>query len=441
MADAKAIRRSASVAQNRKANVVIVSATYGTTNQLLELIDIALAGNENKRDQLFNDLYNRHLSIAQALELSDEDSNQVHELLLEIKALAKGITLLGDYSFRAKDNLLSHGERLSSIFMQKALSQCLDQEVLLVDARKIIATNNHYGSASPMIEKTAKQAEQHLVPLLKSGKVIVSQGFIGLSEEGYTSTLGRGGSDYSASLFAEAIGAKLVEIWTDVAGIASTDPRLCNNAKPLKEITYKEACELATFGAKVLHPTSLWPAMRKNIPVYVGSSMEPEKQGTKIVLEAQDKPLVRAIALRRKQSLLTITTPRMVNTHGFLQNVFRVFAEHEISVDLVTTSEISVAITMNESSAINESLLQALSEIGEVEQEKDLALISLVGTRISNTAGLSKEIFTQLADINVRMICQGASASNICFLIEENHAEDAVKMLHRRFLESEFANS
>jgi len=437
MADAAAIRRSANIALQKASSIVIVSATYGTTNQILELIDCALEKGELACDNLYQDLFAKHSKICQELELDEKARTTVFSLLNDLQALLKGISLLQDCSLKARDHVLSHGERISSILIAETLKQSQNEkEVILFDAREIIATNDAYGAAIPDIAKISLLAKEKLRPLINKNSIIVSQGFIGRNQAGITTTLGRGGSDYSASLFAEAIDADLIEIWTDVAGVASTDPRICSHAKSLKEITYKEACELATFGAKVLHPTSLWPAMRKNIPVYVGSSIEPDAVGTTIVNTSKEKPLIRAIALRRKQSLVTISTPRMVNTHGFLYNVFRIFTEHEVSVDLVTTSEISVAITLNQSMPNAQKFMAKLKEIGEVELQDGLALISLVGSDISLTPGLSKDIFTHLSDVNVRMICQGASASNICFLIDEKYAEQTVKALHKRFLES-----
>lgn len=437
MANADAIRRSAEVAKNQASNIVVVSATFGTTNQILNLIQTALLSSIEKTEAVFLELKTKHLQINEDLGISEKAKLSIEQLLNEAEALAKGICLLKDCSPKAKDNILSIGERISSLYMTEALNQTLESKnAHYFDIREVMLTNDNYGSAYPQIKAIENLAKEKLLPLLEENRVLVTQGFIGRNEEGFTTTIGRGGSDYSASLIGEAVNADLIEIWTDVAGVATTDPRICEKATPINEMTYQEACELATFGAKILHPTSLWPAMRKNIPVFVGSSIEAKKQGTLITHQTKENPLVRAIALREKQALVTLTTPRMVNTHGFLFNVFKIFNDHELSIDLVTTAEISVAITLNEELLEDKYLLKDLERIADVRVDRGLSLVSLVGAEISKTPGLSKSIFSSLSDMNVRMICQGASASNICFLLSSSIASEAVKRLHAHFLES-----
>jgi aspartate kinase len=250
-----------------------------------------------------------------------------------------------------------------------------------------------------------------------------------------TTTLGRGGSDYSAAILAEGVGADELEIWTDVAGIATTDPRLCPAAKPIHEISFKEASELATFGAKVLHPATLLPAIRKNIPVFVGSSFDAEARGTWVKKEVTEHPLIRAMALRKKQVLVTISTPEMLHTHGFLFQVFRIFNEHKVSIDAITTSEISVSVTLDDSTLLNKKLIADLSQIADVQVEDNLCLISLIGNNINHTSGLAKKIFETIPEINVRMICLGASKHNFCFLVKEDQGAEAVQKLHAKFIE------
>ncbi|MEI8347865.1 MAG: aspartate kinase, partial [Pseudomonadota bacterium] len=264
-----------------------------------------------------------------------------------------------------------------------------------------------------------------------------TQGYIGQTAEGANTTLGRGGSDYSAALVAEAVSADILEIWTDVAGIATTDPRICPNAAPISEISFSEASELATFGAKILHPATLAPALRSGIPVYVGSSYEPAKEGTWVRKETVSAPLIRAMAVRRNQVLLTISTPKMLQAHGFLAAIFKIFSEHKISVDAITTSEISVAMTLNDASQLTKNLIKDLSDIGDVKVEEGLSLVSIIGNNILHTAGLGKKIFSTLEEINIRMICLGASVHNLCFLVNNGDGDKAIKKLHHVFIESE----
>jgi aspartate kinase len=330
---------------------------------------------------------------------------------------------------------------MSSVLFSYALKTVLKNRgssvhVSLLDVREIMLTDDQFGKARPQIEKIAKRAEGLSHSLRNDKKVYVTQGFIGMTEEGLTTTLGRGGSDYSAALLAEAVSADVLEIWTDVAGIATTDPRLVPEAKPIDEISFKEASELAVFGAKVLHPATLLPAMRKNIPTFVGSSFEAKAQGTWIRREVNNHPLIRALALRRKQALVTVSTPEMLNAYGFLFQIFKIFNDHQVSIDAITTSEISVSVTLDESTLANKALLKDLEKIAEVTVEDQLCLISLIGNNINHTPGLAKKIFDSIPEINVRMICLGASKHNFCFLVSENQGQEALKKLHRNFLQS-----
>ena len=233
--------------------------------------------------------------------------------------------------------------------------------------------------------------------------------------------------------------ADVLQIWTDVAGIASTDPRLCKDAKPISEITFSEASELANFGAKILHPATLSPAAEVNIPVFVGSSYEPNSCGTWISKETTSRPLIRAMAMRTDQTLLTITNPKMLQTCGFLFSIFKVFNDHKISVDSITTSEISVAMTLNGQvdQNISEEFIAELSELGELQREENLSLISLIGNKINHTPGLAARVFNSIPEINVRMICLGASKHNFCFLVASNVGKQAIQSLHQTFIGKE----
>lgn len=437
MADETAIRRSANVVFSKEnIQLVVVSATSGTTNKLLELVELTQKDSWENCQNLVESIRIKHLKITRALECHEEICNAIDKLLKELETIARGMFLLKDPSLKAIDRIQSIGERVSSHLMVKALQDLGIGNVEYLDARTIIRTDDQFSKALPNIEKIESLAEEQLVPKLRHGFVFVTQGFIGSSDEGFTTTLGRGGSDYSAALFGEAISAKDIQIWTDVSGVATTDPRICPKAEPIEEISFSEAAELATFGAKILHPTTLWPAMRKDIPVFVGNSMSPDDKGTWIREAADDKPLVRAMALRKNQSLLTLTTPRMLHTHGFLAKVFEVFSRHQLSIDLITTSEISIALTLDDASLLNKKLIEDLSNFADVKIDNDLSLISIIGNKIQSTAGLSKEIFSEIADVNIRMICIGASPHNIGILLHKEDGETALKKLHLKFLES-----
>lgn len=431
MQDALAMRRAAAISKDRGSRVVVVSATSGTTNQLLEIGRWAQGGEWKSVELSLQKIKDRHRAIAQDLNLNIFEPLEL--LLEELESVARGIFLLKDFSPRASDALVSFGERMSSVLFAQAMLE--NQPTLWQDVREVLITDSDFGQARPLVPEISQRAQ--LWKTLLQNQSIVTQGFVGQTADGRTTTLGRGGSDYSAALIAEALGADVLEIWTDVAGIATTDPRLVPDARPLKEISFKEASELATFGAKVLHPATLAPAIRQNIPVFVGSSFEAAKPGTWIRKTAESAPLLRALALRKKQVLVTLSTPDMLNAYGFLFKIFKVFNDHRVSVDAITTSEISVALTLDGQAAVSPELLKDLKEFAEVNIEEDLSLISLIGNNINQTAGLAQKIFESLREINVRMICQGASIHNFCFLVRDPEGPEAIRRLHAEFLVKE----
>ena len=444
MKNAEAIRRSACIAREHQATIVVVSATYGTTNNLLKLMDLAKNSDWDQVATLIEEIKTNHIGIAKDLNCTEILSDQLNSLFLELETLLKGVNLLKDAPPKVGDRLLSLGERMSSLLMTYALSEIYQNREKTVenfDARKVVRTTAQFGKGTPQIDSIRELCSKFLNDGKYGKKVFVTQGFIGATEEGETTTLGRGGSDYSAALIAEGIGADLLEIWTDVAGIATTDPRICSEARPIHEITFKEAAELAIFGAKILHPTTLAPVQRESIPVFVGSSYEPDAPGTWIRTQSQHQPLVRAMAQRKGQSLLTLTTPKMLNSYGFLAKIFQVFEKHQVSVDAITTSEISLSVTVDASILDHKELFDDLNEIGTIQTEKNLSLVSLIGNNINHTPGLGQKIFTSLQNgddpINVRMICFGASRHNFCIVVREEDSEKAIKRFHKNFIEQE----
>ena len=439
MGNAECMTRSAQVSINQKSNLIVVSATSGTTNLLIDLAEAAEKKTWLEAESILKKIKDNHLKIATDLKVTENNLKIISSLLTELAALAQGIYLLKDCSTKALDCLQSFGERLSSILFTDVLSQEVKKtnslaSVEWLDARSILKTDAQFGKARPLTEHMLSLAQTHLISKIKSGILFVTQGFIGETLDGKTTTLGRGGSDYSAALFAEAISADVLEIWTDVPGIATTDPRLCSDARSLKEISFQEASELATFGAKILHPATLIPAIRKNIPIFVGSSFDPEKKGTWVLKEVSEWPLVRALALRKKQILVTLSTPEMLHSHGFLFGIFKIFNDHKVSIDAITTSEISVSLTLDDSTLLNKKLIEDLSKTADVQIEDNLALVSLIGNNINHTAGLAKKIFEAISDINVRMICLGASKHNFCFLVKEDDGATVVQKLHQQFI-------
>lgn len=426
----EAMQRSANiVASDEKRRLVVISATSGTTNDLVALSESNL--DSTLREEILGNIENRHLEIIEQCENKDNLRDDFYTLFSELR---EHLDFVGRDK-RWKDRLYSFGELMSTKIFVEVLNQYgVDAEWL--DAREIIKTDSAFGNADPILDSIQKKAKKHIKP----GKKYLTQGFIGYDIFGNTTTLGRGGSDFSAALFAEAVGAETLEIWTDVAGVYTTDPRIVPDAFPIHEISFDEAAELSVFGGKVLHPATLKPAIRGGVHVRVASSSDPENPGTYIVKEAGNKPAIRAISLRKDQTLLTVNSLEMLHQHGFLAHLFKVLAENRISVDLVSTSEVSVALTLD--TAVNaankveltEKVLEELRRFAEVEVEEGLALIALIGNNMQKTSGLGGPLFTALEKYNVRLICHGASSNNLCFLVDHSQAEDIVRMLHKKFI-------
>lgn len=439
MGDASCMLRSAEVAFQRKSNIVVVSATSGTTNDLIKLGQLAESGHFDQAEVLIKRIQDKHHVIAKELHSDSKSLQDLNLLNSEMDSLAKGIYLLRECSNKAQDVLVSLGERMSSVLFTVALQKVFNKHqhspiATLLDVRTVLKTDTQFGKARPLTETIITLCKQNLSDCLNGRVVYVTQGFIGQTLDGATTTLGRGGSDYSAAILAEGISADSLEIWTDVPGVATTDPRLCPEALVIDEISFKEMSELATFGAKVLHPATLLPAIRSRIPVLVASSFDPQKPGTWVRKEVQHSPLIRALALRKQQTLVTLSTPEMLHTHGFLFQIFKIFNDHKISIDAITTSEISVSVTLDNAAVMSKTLLQELSQVAEVQVENELSLVSLIGNNINHTPGLAKKIFEAISDINVRMICYGASRHNFCFLVDESKGAEVIQKLHKQFI-------
>ena len=416
--------------------VVVLSASAGVTNYLVELAN----GCElSRRNDILNAVRTIQFNIIEKLQKPEMVIEKIEHYLTHIKALAESASLAT--SLALTDEIICHGEMMSTCIFTQLLNE-RNFPAVWVDVRDVVATDSHFGKAAPNDEKTVQQTNAVIKPLLEQGKVVITQGFIGRDDEGKTTTLGRGGSDYSAALLAEVLNANDVLIWTDVPGIYTTDPRIVSAAKRIDTISFNEAAEMATFGAKVLHPATLLPAVRSNIPVFVGSSKAPEQGGTWVTRDPQPRPTFRALALRRNQILLTLSSLSMLHSQGFLANVFTILAKHKISVDVVTTSEISIAITLDKTGStssgldiLSDDLLAELREVCKVNVETDLALVAIIGNNLHTQAGIAKQLFETLSPYNVRLISYGASTNNVCTLVKNKEADEIIQALHSALFE------
>ena len=436
VADYDAMNRSADVVlADPNTRLVVLSASAGVTNLLVSLSEGLEA---TERFVKLDALRKIQFDILERLQNPNVIREEVERLLENITTLAEAASLAT--STALTDELVSHGELMSTLLFVEIMRE-RNVQAQWFDVRKIMRTSDRFGRAEPDVEALAELTNQQLAPRLDEG-IVITQGFIGSEAKGRTTTLGRGGSDYTAALLGEALHATRVDIWTDVPGIYTTDPRVVSAAKRIDVIAFEEAAEMATFGAKVLHPATLLPAVRSDIPVFVGSSKDPKAGGTLVCKKTENPPLFRALALRRKQTLVTLHSHNMLHSRGFLAEVFGILARHNISVDLITTSEVSIALTLDTTGStstgdtlLTQSLLIELSELCRVEVEENLALVAIIGNKLSRACGVGKEVFGVLDPFNIRMICYGASSYNLCFLVPADQAEQVVQKLHQNLFE------
>jgi aspartate kinase len=422
--DAAAIDRSCTIVAQRKHRrpLVVVSALAGTTNALLEAGRLAANGSLSEALALIDKLEKRHVELLPA---TASGFSRLRELL-------RALSAIGELSKRTQDVIVSYGEVLSSVIFADRMRQH-GHDAVHVDSRQCMITDDNFGSASPITNLTEQKLDTHCRPHVEAGRIVVMGGFIGSTPEGIVTTLGRGASDYTAAIIGAAMNAEEIQIWTDVDGLMTTDPRIVKNAWKVKEISFNEASELAYFGAKVLHPLTVLPAVQKNIPVYILNSRKPEGTGTRITTEARPcTNLIKAIAVKRNITAVTVTSSRMLGAHGFLKALFEVFDRRRTSVDMIATSEVSVSVTLDNTSALP-AILDDLRAFGEVKLDENLTLLCLVGNNLKYTPGVAYRIFGSIRDLNVLMVSHGASTINISFLVAQKDADAAVQKLHTDF--------
>ena len=437
--DAVAIRRTADIVAGRIARglqpVVVVSAMARVTDQLLNAAAAAGRGDKGSAIAASVAMRTRHHQAAgeliPAAELApittflDEHFDALDELL-------RGLAAVGEVTPRTTDIVASYGERLSSRMVAAAFA-ARGIDAIHVDARNCIITDAQHMKAIPQDDLIAERLRKHVLPLLQAGKVAILGGFIGSTSEGVTTTLGRGGSDFSAALMGGALHADSIEIWTDVNGIMTTDPRICPDALRVRNISFEEAAELAYFGAKVLHPATILPAVEKNIPVLVLNSRDPQNEGTRITALAPPcRSPFKSIAAKKRLTIIDIVANRMLMSHGYLKAVFEVFDRHKCSVDMVSTSEVSVSLTVDSNERLPE-IAADLRKFADVKYEGRKALICMVGENIRGQNGIAAQVFGAVRHVNLRMISQGASEINMSFMIEEDDVDEAIRSLHSVF--------
>jgi aspartate kinase len=434
---ATAIDRVAKIVSTRLPDkpVVVVSAMSKFTDQLVAMSKAAGDGDSDKALALSLLARERHyqavselLRVGTFTDLHSEieaDFNGLDDLL-------RGIAAVGELTPRTTDNVLSFGERVNAKVVAAGF-EVRGIKSKRINSHSVIVTDNTHTKAVPLFDDTNDRLKEIVKPALDHDFVPVMGGFIGATKEGVATTIGRGGSDFSAAIVGAGLDAERIEIWTDVDGMKTTDPNLCSNALRIKNIGFEEAAELAYFGAKVLHPATLLPAVQKNIPVLILNSRNPSNEGTVITARAPHcRNPFKAIAAKKRITIIDIVATRMLGAHGFLRSIFEVFDRHRCPVDVVSTSEVSVSLTVDSNEAIP-AIAADLQRLGDVKYEGRKAIVCLVGENIRETPGVAGKVFNAVSDINIRMISQGASEINLTFVIEEDEVPRAVKQLHDIF--------
>jgi aspartate kinase len=432
---AEAIARVAAIVRARleRRPVVVVSAMGKTTNKLLEIANLAISTNADPLPKL-GELRDFHLEQAAALGIEDSLAKNPHGIAAtfkELKDVVKALVVMRELTPRLIDTISAYGERLSSIVVTLAFGR-MGIPAAHYDARGLIRTDARHTRATPQMGPTSELLKS-LLPVMEAGRVPVMGGFIGSTQEGVTTTLGRGGSDYTAAIVGAGIGADEIQIWTDVDGMLTADPTILPDGYRVKVCSFAEAAELAYFGAKVLHPATVLPAIEENIPVRILNSRRPEVEGTLIVSEPPPSTSpIRSIACKRNITLVNIVSSRMLMTHGFLRRIFEVFDRFETPVDMLATSEVSVSLTVDSTRSLR-AIRAEIEAFADVSVEEEHAIVCLVGDNIRHCPQVAARVFTALNGIKTRMVSQGASQLNISLVVSAADLTRAVESLHREF--------
>ena len=412
--------------------VVVVSALSKVTDLLYRISDAAASRNVTETKELLSQLRQRHVDLAAELlaqsMMKDEAIAKVNALCDSLDSIAMAVCSLGELSDRNKAIIISNGEYLSSTIIAYAMNS-KGIRTKWVDARGMMVTNNSYLKAEPDMSAIVEKVPGVVADAYEGMDAIITQGFVGVTRDGEPTVLGRGGSDYSASLIGMAVDAERIEIWTDVDGVRTADPRSVKNTKYLEKISFEEAAEMAHFGAKVLHPLTIEPAVKKNIPIYVLNSMNPSGKGTAILRNELIEDGVKSVSFKENIKVINIFSTRMINTSGFLRRVFEIFSESKVSVDLISTSEANISVTVDASQKID-PVVAELSEFADVIVDDDKSQVSVIGKNIVRLNGMLKKTFTPLKKCNVYMISQGASFVNISFVVDREELAEVVQDLH-----------
>src|SRR5438132_3168021 len=440
--DAQRVANAIDIVAERKSQfpIVVVSALAGVTNDLVAATEAARQCDIERVNQIVAAVRQRHEDVAmrlvqQKFDFFESFIKQLDKQIDQIHTILRGIALLGEITMRASDKVMAIGEKLSSVlFAYSMMMRALPGEH--VDSEEVVITDSRFGEANPLMEETRAAARRVLLPLIERNLIPVMGGFIGRTGDGATTTLGRGGSDYSAAIIGAAVGADEIQIWTDVDGMMPSDPRLIPGARMIDRISYVEAAELAWFGAKVLHPRTIAPAVGERIPVRVLNTQNPASVGTLITEQGDpgDSAGPRAVAVKRGITVVHMTSNKMLGAHGFLARLFAIFEELELSVDLITTSEVSVSVTIDEE---RPGLIERLKPVADVEVRENQCIVAIVGRNLMRDSAVGARVFEAMRGIPMSMFSLGTSGLNLSIVVDESDADRSVRAIHAALFEGE----
>jgi len=441
--DAQRVAKAIDIVAERREQspIVVVSALAGVTNELVAATEAARASDIDRVNQIIAAVRQRHEDVAmrlvqQKFDFFESFIKQLDKQIDQIHTILRGIALLGEITARARDKVIGLGEKLSSVlFAYSMMMRALPGEH--VDSEEVVITDGRFGEAAPQMEETRAAAQRVLHPLIERRLIPVMGGFIGRTRDGATTTLGRGGSDYSAAVIGAAVGADEIQIWTDVDGMMTADPRLIPGARVIDRISYVEAAELAWFGAKVLHPKTIAPAVTQRIPVRVLNTHNVASPGTLITQEGdtRDSAGPRAVAVKRGITVVHMTSNRMLGAHGFLARLFAIFEELEVSVDLITTSEVSVSVTIDEKHNLQQ-LIERLKPVADVEVRENQCIVAIVGRNLMRDSMVGAKIFEAMRGIPTSMFSLGTSGLNLSIVADDADADRCVRAIHAALFET-----
>lgn len=445
VADSTAISRTIEIVRGKLAErpIMVVSALSKVTDLLYKIADRAKNRDRNGAAELLAQLRARHITLAEELINTDacsasaqdcramlEDAKgRINTICNRLEHFVDAVCELGELSDRSKAVIIGNGEYLSSNVICLAMN-ARGIRTRLMDSRKMIITDATFLKGEPQTEKISERVNAEVNAEYTDCDAVITQGFVSATEDGEPTVLGRGGSDYTASLIGMAVGAARIEIWTDVDGVKTADPRKVENTKSLERISFEEAAEMAHFGAKVLHPMTIEPAVRKNIPIYVLNSMNPDGKGTVILQNSLISDGVKSVSSKENILVINIFSTKMINVAGFLMSVFEIFSRNKVSVDLISTSEANISVTVDASQNIDK-VIEELSAFADVYVDRDKAQVSVIGKNLDNVTGILEKTFAPLHDYKIYMISQGASYVNISFVVDRAAMDTVVSLLHR----------